>query len=197
MLNKKEIEQLLKIQGNVRCDILKTDFDYIKKREGAEAFKKINSEMKKIDERFNYKHLKNIGWAPIGWKLILMNTAKKLFKWNNKDLFDMGHSQPVNSFIIKTVLKYFASLERNFKETTNYWIKYWNIGKLVPHKLDLNKKIAIVKIKNFKVHPNLCSYLTGNIKAFAELILKNKNIKVKETKCIFRGDSYHEYTIKW
>ncbi len=180
----------------VRGDVLKTDFTYILEKEGKDGLKKINQELKKIDKNLDYYKIKNTVWVPIDWKIALMKKAEELFKWQEEDFFNLGYSASRNSFITRTLLKYFVSLEKTFQECPKYWKKYWDVGKITPHRLDLEKKYLVIRLEEFKLHPNLCNYMRGHFKAFAELVLR-KEVEIEELKCNFKGDEFHEFKIYW
>ena len=191
------MKEYLKIPVKMRGDAIKTDLAYIQRHEGKEALKKLTQKMNKIDNSFNYKKIKKTEWVPAGWKIILIQLGREMFDWKDKDIINMGYEEPTSSFLIKTSLKYFISIEKNFKEVPKHWFKYWNKGNFIPYELNVKEKQAVARLKNFKVHPDICLYILGLIKSFSELILNQKGVKVKETKCAFKGDAYHEFKINW
>ncbi len=197
MISQKRIKELSKLRGRVRGDVIITDFKYIRDRQGKQAMDKLNQELKKVNKDLDYYKIKNTVWLPVSWKVLLLENAKKTFKWKDKDFFDLGHSASSNSFITRTLLRYFVSVNKTFKESAKYWQKYWQVGELDPYYLDVKKKYLILRLKKFKLHPDLCPYMKGHFLAFAEMILRNDNINIEETKCNFRGDSFHEFKIQW
>ncbi len=196
MIDREKINKILKIKGKIRGDVLKTDFKYILEKQGQKSLEELNKQFRKIDENFDYYKIKNTEWIPLSWKIILMETSKLSFKWTDQDIFALGYSASSNSFITRTLIRYFISTERTFQESPKYWEKYWGIGKLEPHYIDLDKKYLVIRLKNFEIHPDLCIYMRGHFKAFAELLLRKK-VEIKETKCSFKKESFHEFEIKW
>ncbi len=197
MIKEEKIKKYLKIPVKIRGDAIKTDFTYIQRHEGSEALKKLCKKIKEFDNSFDYKKIKKTEWVPAGWKIILMQLGREMFGWEDKDIINMGYEEPTSSFLIKTSLKYFISIEKNFKEIPKHWFKYWSQGDFIPYKLSIKEKKAIVKLKKFKVHPDICLYILGLIRSFSELILNQKGVEVEESKCVFNGDSFHEFIIKW
>lgn len=197
MISQKRIKEILRLKGKVRGDVIITDFKYIRDREGKKAMEELNRELKEIDKDLDYYKIKNTVWLPVSWKILLMESAKKAFNWKDKDFFDLGHSASSNSFITRTLLRYFVSVDKTFKECSRYWQKYWQVGELEPYYIDTEKKYLVLRLKKFKLHPDLCLYMKGHFLAFAEMILKSDSIEIEETKCSFQGSSFHEFKVKW
>ena len=126
-----------------------------------------------------------------------MLTAKDLFNWQEKDIFEMGSLAPKNSFVAKILMKYFISLERFMAEVPKYWKKHLDVGELEVYEFDEKKKYIVLREKGFKVHPILCVYHAGYYQGITKYIIKSEKISVEETKCVFKGDPYNEYLIKW
>lgn len=198
MLSKNKVEKLLALEGEVRGDVLKTDYKYILEKEGRKGFDKLNAEIKKIQKDLGYHKIINTSWYPIGWKVIIMELCKDLFNWNKKSFYNMGCNASSDSFLTRTILRYFISFKKTFKESSKYWKKYWNVGTLNPYKLDLENKYFILRLKNFHISSDMCYYLQGHFKSFASMILSVETT-VKETKCPYKNkkNGFHEFIIKW
>jgi hypothetical protein len=110
---------------------------------------------------------------------------------------EMGKSAPKLSFIVKMLMKTFLSTKRTFQESSDYWRRHYLAGELVPAEIDEEKKYLYLRLKDFKVHPIICLYLTGFFYTIASLALKITKIECKETKCSHKGDAYHEFLITW
>ena len=83
------------------------------------------------------------------------------------------------------------------KESPKMWSKHWTIGKLVPVKLDEKQKYAVIRVEEFDLHPLYCIYLEGYFAGIVQMLAKASKIDSRETKCSFKGDPYHEFTVKW
>ncbi len=197
MVTKKEVSKLLKTKGKVRGNVLNTDAKYITFKYGKEGLGKLEKEIKKTGVEIKYEKVKNTDWYPIGYRAISLIVIKETFDWGDEELFEMGKAAPKNSFIVRTVLKYFVSLEKTFNELDKYWDKHYSIGKLETKRIDLKRKFLEFYIKDFMVHPCLCIYFKGYFSSIAEMILRNDDIKVEEPKCSFKGAPYHKFVITW
>lgn len=198
MINNKEIKKFLNLKGKVRGVTLNTDIKYILKMEGQAGFNKVRKELKKIVPDIKYgKETSNINWYPISWRVLSILVAKDVFKWSEKDIFNMGLAAPGNSFIVKTLLRYFFSMEKTFKEASKYWEKHYSVGTLTTEDINMEKKYLIPVLRDFKIHPDLCVYYAGYFQGLSQLILRADKINIIEEKCMFRGDKYHKYVIRW
>ncbi len=197
MLEKNKIEKILKLPGEVRGDVLKTEWDYIRDVEGEKGLEIIREEIKRLNIDIDYNSITKTWWYPIGYKVFILELCRDILNWRDSDIVEMGESAYRQSFIVKTVLRYFTTLEKTFQETPKFWEKYWNAGKLIPYRIDTHKKYLIIRLEDLHVHPDLCLYFMGHFKAIANLLIKSDSIEIKERKCPFKGDSIHEYVIKW
>ena len=195
---KDQIGEILKIEGQVRGAVFQTDAKYILEKKGEEGLKTLESVIKETGQPISYgKDIKATAWYPLSWRVLSLLTIKEVFDWNDQEIVKMGLAAPKYSFIVKTLLRYFVSLEKTFSESAKYWEEHYSIGKLEAPEIDLEKKRLVLHLKDFKVHPTLCIYLTGYFKAVAQLVVRTENMSIKESKCMFKGNPYHEMVITW
>ncbi len=189
-------DNLKKTKGNVRGDIVLGSFAYIKEKEGEEGIKKVKERLIELNYDNSLDRLSPMEWYPEHLSVMVILAAKEIFNWQKEDIFEMGKTANKQSFITKTVIKYFVSVERAFKEASRYWDKYFDFGALEPIEMDKKKKIIKIAIKGHKFHPDICHYQAGFISKIAQLAL-GKRVDVTETECPFKGGSDHEYLISW
>jgi len=187
----------MSLSGKVRGAVLQTDAEYVRQKKGEKALDKVEEELKKMGVPINYENIKVTNWYPIGLRAISLLTIKKVFGWTNKEIEDMGNTAPKYSFVVKALVKYFITFERSYKESPKYWEKHYLGGELKAADYDLKKKYYTIRLENFKIHPILCIYLGGYFIRMGQLILKGENFRVKEIKCQFSGDPYHEFLVEW
>jgi len=195
---KDQIEEILKIKGQVRGSVFQTDAKYILGKKGKKGLKALESAIKETGQPISYgEDVKATAWYPLSWRVLSLLTIKEIFDWDDRDIVEMGLVAPKYSFIVKTLLRYFVSLEKTFSESAKYWEEHYSVGKLEAPEIDLKKKRLVLHLKDFKVHPILCTYLTGYFKTVAQLVVRSENMSIKEGKCMFKGDPYHEIIITW
>jgi len=198
MLNKEEIKELMKIKGQVRGVVFQTDANYVLAKKGEAGFKKLEMAIKETGQPISYgKKVKATSWYPLAWRVLSLLTIREIFNWGDKEIIEMGYTAPKYSFIVKALLRYFVSLEKTFSESAKYWQEHYSIGKLEAPQIDVKGKHLVLQLKDFKVHPILCDYFKGYFKAVALLTVRTKKMTIRETKCVFKGDPYHEFVIDW
>lgn len=197
-LSKKNLKELLEIEGDVRGVVFKTDGEYILKKKGREGLSKLERELKNLDQPIKYQDIETLAFYPVGLRVISLLVIKRVFNFDNEEIKEMGFFATKTSLLVKLFIKYFLSIQRVFfKEASKIWRKHWSIGEIKPIKLDEEKKYALLQLKDFSLHPIYCCYLEGYFRGILQMITKSSQITCEETKCYFRGDKYHEYLIKW
>lgn len=196
-VNKNELDGLLKIKGEIRGVVFYTDASYVSQREGQSGLDKIEKAVKELGYPINYRNPKKTDWYPIGLRAISLILIKDALGWSDEDINQMGWNAPSFSFIIKIFMKFFISVTKIAQESPKLWTEHYrDIGTLVPE-VDEEKRVLILRLKDFKVDPIFCPYLAGYFKRVASFGLSGQKIDCKETKCVFRGDEYDEFTITW
>lgn len=195
---KEEFNKLMKLKGKVRGVVFQTDAEYVRNRGGEEGLSRLEEELKKIGYPIEYKDIKATSWYSLGMRVISLLVIKEIFNLNDKEIEEMGNAAPKYSFILRMLMKFFVTIQMSYKESPKYWEKHYTIGELEAPGYDLKKRYFIVRLKDFKIDPVLCIYFGGYFKRISQFLLKDaKNFKIEETKCMFKGDPYHEFLITW
>lgn len=198
MLTNDEIAKIMEVKGQARGVVFQTDARYILEKRGEAGLKKLEEAIKKTSQPISYgKEISATGWYPLGWRVISLLVIKEAFNWSEKEIFEMGYAAPKHSFIVRALLRYFVSLKKTFTESSKYWKEHYSVGELEAPEINIEKKHLVLRLKNFKIHPILCDYFKGYFKTVALLAVKTQKMNIKETKCAFRGDAYHEFVIDW
>jgi len=198
MLNKNIIEEISKIKGETRGAVFHTDVQYILDKKGEKGLEELRKKLKDLGQGDIYsKEINSTGWYPLWWRVLSLLIIQDTFNWDEKEIFNMGISAPKHSFIVKTLLRYFISIEKTFKESAKYWEKHYTISKLEAPEINVKEKRLVLRLVDFKIHPILCVYFRGYFKSIAGLVVKTDKMTIKETKCPFSGDAYHEFVIEW
>lgn len=191
-------KKLMEIKGEVRGTVFKTDTEYILKEKGEEGLKKVEGELKRLGYSIKFKEIKSMDFYPVGLRALSLLAIKKVFDFDDEKIKDMGFYATKVSLIIKIFIRYFLSLERVFfRESPKIWSKHWTVGELIPAELNAEKKYAVVRLKDFDLHPIYCVYLGGYFCGVLKMLVKTPQLIFEEIKCPFKGDEYHEYLIRW
>lgn len=197
-LNKKEVDEMMKLGGNVRGVIVEGHFAYIKDKKGQRGVDKVKQRMKELGYQFDEKKISNTGWCPEPLACLINIVAAEVFNWNEKDVFEMGYETPKYSFVVKILMQYFLDIEKIFAKIPDYWQKNFDFGEMEVVSFSTKEKYGIIRIKDFyKYHPLICVYHEGYFTKIAELMLGSKKVKFDHPKCLFRNDPYEEFKISW
>ncbi len=194
---KKTVKKIKEKPGNVRGDVIIGNLTYIKEKEGEEKLSLLKSKIKELGFLNDLDKIKPLEWHPEALSVSIIIIAKEIFQWKNKDIFEMGNLTTQYSFIMKMLIKYFTDIEVTFKEASKHWEKYLDVGKLKSIEINKKEKFMILAIEGYDFHPDICFYHSGIILKISQLSLGKREVDIKETECIFKGDSHHKYLINW
>lgn len=77
-----------------------------------------------------------------------------------------------------------------------YWKTYYTEGELAVGEYNEEKKILKLTL-DIDYHPLGCLFLLGYFLGIASLLISSDNIKIEQTKFMYKGDKYQEFTITW
>ena len=195
-ITKELIEKFMKIEGETRAISIKGDLEFILYKKGEEGLKKLEDELEKFGHPIKYKTLEDMSFYPVGLEALTFLASKKLFNFSEQDFIEMGKFNSKVSLIVRLFMKYFVSLDSMAKEAPKFWKKYYTRGELKIVELDKEKKHAVARIENFELCPCHCYTMKGYFISVVKMIL-GCPVSCEETKCTFRGDEYHEFTVTW
>jgi len=196
-ISQQEVRRIMLIPGMVRGTVFKTDFEYVKNELGENKTDLLRKKLNDWENPIDYQAIKSLKWYPVGLRVLSLLAIKETFQWGDKEIFELGRSSPKYSFPATMLMRYFISIEIAVKEASRLWQKHYSVGELVPAKVDEKQKQLILHLKNFRIDPVLCVSLKGYFFCIAHYVIRSKKITIQETKCMFKGGPYHEYTIEW
>jgi len=196
-----EIEKIKNLEGQARGQTIKSALQTIEIMEGKEGLEKLKIRLKEIgcwlDVYEDYNKIKIFAWYPMWYDILPIVAAVDLFAWDEEKLKQFGAYNQRVSFFEKVLLKYFISLDYVFKFTPERWRKNYSVGDFAFAAFNEKEGFGILQLKNFTVHPVFCPLLLGYLISANKFVVSFKEMTGEETKCVFRGDLYHEYLIKW
>jgi len=194
-IKKAELENLMKLEGEARGAVFQTDAKYVLEKEGEEGLKKLEEGVKSLGYDIDYRTGKATDWHPVGLRIISLLLIKNTFGWSDEEIREMGKTAPKFSFIVKFIFKIFAPIKKLVKEIPGYWKEHYTIGELEVAKFDEQNKELTLHLKEIKAHPIFCLYLEGYYERV--IMFVEQNVTVRETRCMFKEDPYHEYFFTW
>lgn len=187
---------MMALEGEVRGIGIKGDWEYILQTQGEQELKKVEQRMAELGYPLKYKDIRGMDFYPIGYDLLSMSVIKEVFDFDDKDMERLGSSAPKFSILLKVLMKYFASAEMVLKEAPKTWHEYYTTGDLEIAEFNKKQKYTVLRIKNFKTHPIHCPVLKGYFSKVLEMVVSS-SVRSKETKCVFKGDPFHQFLFKW
>ena len=194
---KEEADELMKIEGNVKGVVFRTHASYIRDKEGEKGLRLVEEKMKELGYPVKFSEVEPFRWYRESQTILVILVAKEIFHWRDSDVFDMGNAAPKYSLIVKLLMKYFLSPKTTLRESPKYWMKHYDFGMLEVHEYNEKEKRMSVRIKEYKTHPIVCIFHKGYFLHIAQYVIKSQKIGIEETKCVYRGDPFHEYTVTW
>lgn len=192
----KEIEELKKIKGELRGSGVKEEFDFVLKEEGREGLRKLEENLERLGFNLKREEIKIMSFYPLSHYAVAQLLMKRLFSWDNKKLQEMGRFESKSSLIMRLFMKYFVSVEAAAEQASKMWEKYYTVGNLSITKIDKENHIAIIRLEDFYCHSINCETLKGYFASVVQMVT-GKEVECRETKCIHKGDDYHEFYLKW
>lgn len=193
---KEKVDILMKIKGGMRGELLRDNLIYLKQKEGEGSVEKMEHRLRELGYPLVLNDIKSYEWYRDPFCAVFMLTFQEQFSWSDEDIVNLGRFSPKHSFIMKVAFKYLVSAKIAFWAAPKLWHKNVDYGEIEPHEINEANKYLIFRLKEYGLHPLVCLYIKGYFIGLFELIGK-KNVRAEETKCTFRGDSYHEYKIIW
>ena len=185
-------------EGNVKGETILNNIDYIKGEEGDDVVNAIFEEMKKISYPLEFDKINQHKWYQESYNVLINLIMKNSFLWKDDDIFNSGRGAAKISFFLRTMIRHLVSPTALANKASSYWGKQLDFGSLNVVEANENDKKMIIRVEGYNKSSASCIYQAGY---FFELIgysLKDtKNLQIEETKCIYAGDSFHEYTITW
>lgn len=195
-LTKELAEKIIKIQGEIRGVGLKQDWSVVLQWEGQEGLKKLERKMEELGYPLRYSEIRTMDFYPMGLDTISLLAIKELFNYDNEKFRELGMLTMSFSVILKVFLKYFISLKKVSEQIPRIWREYYTIGELKVIETNEQKKLAILRLEDFNIHPIYCHILKGFFVKGLKIVV-GKPVTCEERKCSYRGDEYHEFLLTW
>jgi len=196
IISPEELAELKKVPGEVRGSSLKSEFEFVISEQGEAGLKRLEEALEQLGCHLKYEEIKTMDFYPLWMDVVNMVTIKRLFNLNDQKIYEMGQREAKFSLIIRIFMRYFFSIDKVVSEVPAIWKKFFTLGELEIVKFDKDRKSAIVRIKNFKINPIYCFNLAGYFASVVQMVIGSEVI-CKETKCVFRGDPYDEFSLTW
>jgi hypothetical protein len=201
VISKEELEKITKVNGQIRGLALKNYGQYILRENKNEGLKKLEEAMLSLGCPIKYEKLKAMIFYPLWWSVLTFVLLRRLFHYDEKKFKEMGKFCFKFPNIITIWAKYLISLEKAAKSSLKMYRMYFTVGDFTVPEYSKEKKYVILRLKNYPIYPidsprDYCYFLTGYYSSIVKVITGKETIG-EETKCVHKGNEYHEFLIKW
>ncbi|MEK7482273.1 MAG: hypothetical protein AAB620_00570 [Patescibacteria group bacterium] len=199
-MEKNEIEEILKKQGDARGAVFHTDLNYVLQKTASEdSVAKIEEKLKEWGVNLVYRKVEPMSWYPVAWRTLSLLAIQEVLGWDDEEIIKMGRNAPRVSVIVKLFFKLFPDIGKFARQIPKYWTKHYTCGTLKVVELDKDNKQLILRLENFAFHPILCKYLKGYFETATKLTRpKDSIVTCEEIQCTFKDSTpYEVYQIKW
>ncbi len=198
ILNKKEVDEMMSLKGNVKGAILKGHFDYVRDIKGEKGIELVEKRLEELGYPVDHRKIDDTKWYQEALACLIVLVCVEVFKWTQKEVREMAYQSPKYSFIVRLLMQHFPIIEKSFKLAPVYWRKNFDFARMEVAGFNEKEKYGIIQLKDFhKYHPLICEYHRAYFKKIAEMMLGQRKVEVDHPKCLFRGDSWEEFKIRW
>ena len=197
MLPREEIDNLMKIEGEVRGAAFLTDANYIRNKKGEDALGIVMGRLRELGCPIDYDRIKAMEWLPLRLRAVSFQVIRDVFGWSDDDFKAMGIAAPLHSFIVKLLVKFFVAMPAAVGNSPKYWLKHYSVGTIEIASISEEERNICVRIHGFTVTRTYCRYLEGYFQSMVQMILPHDTAKSEEVKCAFDGHPFHEIIIRW
>jgi len=195
---KEESGRIGKTKKEIRGSAIKSAVDFIFDKKGKEGLKRLKGEMEKLGYQIKFEEISEIRLYPLEMVIAMLTTIKRLFDFNDGDFQEIGRRSVKVSIVVRSLVQFLTpfSFEQIIKKFPEIWKRINPMGKQKVVKFDEGKRYLVLRLEDYRTHPIQCQILIG---AFSSLIqiVSGKETTCEEIKCIYRGDEYHEFILKW
>ena len=194
VISKEEFDNLMKIEGEMRGVGLKAYGEFVLIEEGEKGLKELEDTIAKLGYPIKFREITMANFHPFGIEAVTLLAIKRLFNYDDKKFQKMGRLQLKIPLVVRIFMKFF-SIEKGMKEAQKAWGMQNTIGNLKVIDYNERDRYIIIRLENFRIHPLHCQVLIGIFSEALRLI--NSKGVCQETKCIHKGDEYHEFILRW
>ncbi len=194
---KQEASRLIKMTCRTKGSDMQLIAMYVKGRYGEDGVSKLQQKLTDLGCPLTFDKIRVGEWYPEGHNVVTLLAAKQIFNWTEEDVFDVGYEAPKLSLGAKIYIKYLVDPKKMFEVAAGYWKKFVECGDIEPFEFNDKEKYMIYRMRGYEFNPIMCIYLAGSFLYVAKTAIKTEKMYTKETKCIHKGDPYHEFYMNW
>ena len=194
---KETIDRLKKLNARTRGDLLDVADDYLKKTGREKFLDKIVVKTSDYGYSLIFKEIHAMQWYPVAIEVALLFSMIEILGWEERNIKEFAKSFVKLSFLERILAKYFITVEKTYHQASLIWRRHMDSGELETPEFNREKKYCVLRLKGLDLHPLYCIFLTGMFEGMAEFITGSKINHCRESKCVFKGEPYHEFIVSW
>lgn len=196
MLTKKEAEEIMHLEGEVRTVTLCTDAASVVRLKGKDGLNRVEAKLQSLGHPIDYGTMRAMDWRPLGLRVLSLLVIKDTFEWGDGEIRAMGYAALTYSLVTRLFMKTLASPDIAFGRAPIYWSSHFTSGKMEVEFVNGLNRVSFL-IREFGGHPVLCKHIEGYLERAGQFIMPKHNVRLRETKCPFQGEPYHQYDLSW
>ena len=196
VISKEEFDDLMKIKGEIRGMSLKIIANFILREKGKEGLKEIEDTITNLGYPIKYKDIKAMTFYPVGLEAVTELALMRIFNFGKEEFKKLGEFAPKSAVVVRLFMRYLFSMNSLIKGIPKMWKIYYTVGSLKVAELNEEERYMILRLENFRLHPAECQIYLGYFPTVLQMVTGRKTT-CEETKCVHRGDGYHEFLLKW
>jgi hypothetical protein len=183
MITREEADELMRqmaAEGNTKGAVLRTDAKYVEGKWGKEGLAKVEAELQRLGYPIEYEKARLLENVPIGLRVLSLSVIKDVFHLSDEDIKIMGNTAPKFSFLIKLVMRFFASPQLIASHAPEAWSRFYTVGRLTA---DFYKegKYSLLTLSGIHLPPIMCRYLEGYFQRMHQFSTSESgNVKCEE-----------------
>lgn len=197
LISKDDLEKVKAIKGEVIGATLIANAGFIVQKEGKKGLERLEQAMEEVvGYPLKTEELEPRKFYPSKLLAAMLLLMEKLFGFEKKEFVEIGREGPRIPLMLRVFIRYLTSVETLIKEAPEMWKRYFTIGGLEIIEYKEDERHITLQIKDFDFIPLQCWILKGYISSILEMVVRS-SVSCEETKCLHRGDDFHEFVLRW
>jgi len=201
LITKDQLEEIKKVEGEIRGLALKNYGSYISRKEGSDGLEKIEKTMEEIGCEMPYKNLNSLAFYPLWWSAATFFILRNHFEYGEEEFYEMGKSCFRFPNIMRIWARFLISIEKAASSADKMYEMYFTVGEITVPDYSVEEKYVVMRLKDFPTYPIdkpqlYCCFLAGYYSSIIKAIT-GKDTKGEERKCAYSDAGYHEFLLTW
>jgi len=176
---------------------IQSELVLLEEKYGPGTIDKIERKLSDLGYPLDCHQIRTAAWYKDSFHPLVLLVAKSLFGLTDEEIFEIGYKSPKISLGAKIYIKYFSSPRQTLKLCSADWKKFADHGEMEAGEFNEKEKYCTLRLKDYKFHPVMCSWIAGFLLGVAENTFRSEKITIEETACMFKDSPYHEFRIRW